>query len=705
MTSGNPPTPDSPPGRIGRWLRQTHFWRATRYLAPYKRLVIGSVVLALLAGGVFAGSVPAIFPILQTLLYGDTPQMWIDRQVAEARWGVDLADDPQSVRVVRVEPGGPAAQAFADASAPEVVLNRSLAVASAPSATPAQTLRLIAQAPGGDWMNGAPGVAPAPTPLHLRAGRSVIYLLPADPVGAIAVIMGGIVLLAVASGLLRFLQEYLSSKAALSAVNDVRSELYQHVLRLPMTYFGSRGTGDATSRLVNDAGQLQHGLTVLLGPTVQQPIMATFAFWIAMIIDWRLTLFIVAFAPVMGLVLRSFGRRMRRAGSEALATNAELLSQAEATLRGIRVVKSSVGEDYESSRLKQVLDRLLRFQLKMQKYDAASSPTMEMLSVLAVALIVVVMVYLVRQQGSLSVAGALIIFGCLAQMADSMRRLAKLNTVLQKSNAAADRIFQTMDLPPEPGGRAAVELRPLAREIVFENVCFRYAPDTPPALEAVSLAVNKGESIAIVGRNGSGKTTLLSLLPRFFDPDQGAVLIDGVDIREVSLASLRDQIGVVTQEAVIFPGTVAENIAYATTDATRKEIESAARQAEAHDFIMAKAQGYDTPLTGLGSQLSGGQRQRLNIARAILRDPPILILDEATSQVDAESEHLIQQAIHRLMQGRTVFVIAHRFSTILDCDRIALLEAGRLEALGTHQEMLETSELYRQLYDRQLVGV
>ena len=248
-------------------------------------------------------------------------------------------------------------------------------------------------------------------------------------------------------------------------------------------------------------------------------------------------------------------------------------------------------------------------------------------------------------------------------------------------------------------------MRPFSNDIVFDNIGFRYSPDLPPAIQGVSLTVRKGESVAIVGRNGSGKTTLLSLLPRFFDPDEGAIRIDGVDIRDVALQSLRRQIGVVTQEAVVFPGTIADNIAYAVPDATQEQVESAARQAEAHEFIMAKPQGYDTPLTGLGGQLSGGQRQRLNIARAILRDPPILILDEATSQVDAESEHLIQQAIRRLMQGRTVFVIAHRFSTILDCDRIALMEAGRLEAVGTHEALLEKSDLYRQLYDRQLVGV
>jgi len=297
-----------------------------------------------------------------------------------------------------------------------------------------------------------------------------------------------------------------------------------------------------------------------------------------------------------------------------------------------------------------------------------------------------------------------------------------VSNALQKANAAAQRIFETMDLPVErPRLRAAGEVRnptpklpTIHTEIKFENVVFAYANTTVPAVDDVSLTVPKGKSIAVVGRNGSGKTTLLALLPRFYHPTAGRITIDGIDIQNVTLASLRNQISIVTQDSIIFPGTIAQNIAYgnpqAGPDATdtpalrqlMANIEDAARRAFAHDFIMEKPQGYATLLGEMGGQLSGGQKQRLCIARAILRQTPILILDEATSQVDAESEHLIQQAIENLMHQRTTFVIAHRFSTIISADSIVVMERGKIVGQGKHEQLLQDCPIYQQLYERQL---
>jgi subfamily B ATP-binding cassette protein MsbA len=300
-------------------------------------------------------------------------------------------------------------------------------------------------------------------------------------------------------------------------------------------------------------------------------------------------------------------------------------------------------------------------------------------------------------------------------MGESLRRVSKLNSVLQRSNAAAARIFEILDMPIERRRRvqgsglgvqekAAKNLSPLQAEIRFESVSFAYANAKTNAVDEVSLAVPKGMSVAIVGRNGSGKTTLLALLPRFYDPHSGRITIDGIDVKNVTLRSLRRQIGIVTQDPVIFPGTIAQNIAYGDPRPDRERLIEAARRAFAHDFILEKPKGYDAPLDGLGGQLSGGQKQRLNIARAIYRQSPILILDEATSQVDAESEHLIQQAIEMLMHERTTFVIAHRFSTITSADTIVVMDRGRIVGQGKHEELLRGCETYEQLYQRQLIS-
>jgi ABC-type multidrug transport system fused ATPase/permease subunit len=718
-----------------------YVWRAAKYLGPYKRLVVISIVCAFFAGGIFFSGLGAVLPVLQTLLNGDTPQMWVDRMVAEERLSLDLDDDPNEVRIidppvqnlwVRDREITPVDEPFAwpqlPPGPPEEQLAH-LATAAPDKLLPGEGRQPLASSLEVPMTTAAylplTGTTGYEVPWHLRLLRRIVYLLPSGPVGAVAAIMGGILVLSALANLMRYIQEFLSNKAALSAVNDIRRDLYEHTLRAPLSYFGKTGTGDVTSRIVGDCGQLQEGFRIMLGRAVQEPIFAIFAFAFALWMDWRLTLFVIGFAPVMLIVLKRFATKMRRAGRATLQQNAELLGQVESTLGGIRVVKANNAEAHETHQLRGVLGRLLNQQMRLAKYDAMSTPVMETLAVLAVGVIVTVATYLVRIDQSLSAPQAILVFGALVQIAESLRRVSKLNIVLQRMNAAGDRVFEAIDTPVEAEKK---ELEAEKKEseaqkkgsnffssttgkgsdrivsVGFEHVTFHYQPDQPLALVDVSLHVNAGSSVAVVGKNGSGKTTLLSLLPRFYEPQEGRITIDGTDIRDLPLDQLRDLVGIVTQDAVVFPGTIRENLAYGKRDATQAEIEAAARQAEAHEFILDKPGGYDFPLTGLGGQLSGGQRQRLNIARAILRDPPILILDEATSQVDAQSEHLIQEAVARLMEGRTTFVIAHRFSTILDCDQIALMDAGRLVALGPHDELLATNDIYRDLYERQLVA-
>jgi ABC-type multidrug transport system fused ATPase/permease subunit len=538
-------------------------------------------------------------------------------------------------------------------------------------------------------------------------------LLPRHPVKAIAAIFVVMFALALLGNFVRFYQEYFSDKAAILAVNDIRRKLYDHILHIPVGFFGLKGTSDVTSRLVQDAQGLQDGFKTVLGQTIQEPIKAAFAFGLALWFDWQLTMAIVVFGPVMFAIINKFGKKMRRASRKALQSSAVMLGQLDASLAGVRVVKAASAEPHERRRYTRIMNGLVDEQLKMSRIDAMSAPILEMLTLIVVGAIVLYAAYLVRVKNTLDATTFFGLMACLMAIGESLRKFSKVNNALQKANAAAARIFETLDVPVERprelgsrqsavGSRQLKKLPIIRSSVVFEEVSFTYPGAPSPALRSVNLSVPRGQSVAVVGRNGSGKTTLLALLPRFYTPDSGRILIDGVDLSTVTLKSLRSQIGIVTQEPVVFPGTIAQNIAYGLPRASREEIIAAAKQAFAHDFIVEKPNGYDTMLEGLGSQLSGGQRQRLCIARAILRQTPILILDEATSQVDAESEHLIQQAIERLMHERTTFVIAHRFSTILSADTIVVLDKGQIVGQGKHEELLVTCETYKNLYERQL---
>lgn len=704
------------PATRKRSSKHADFFRATRFLRPYWRIVTISVVCAFFVGIVQTAGLSAMLPILRVLINDDTLQGWVDRQVVGKRLDLTLAEPASSevstVYVDKVERDGFAARAGIKRG-DEL---QSLAAATDPNARavdftslPEGTLKTVTALP--------------PIPRHMIVLQRIAQFYPSGrgwgTVKTIAAVFATIAVLAIVGNFIRFFQEYLSDKSAISATNDIRRHLYDHVLHIPMNFFGLQGTSDVTSRLVQDAQVLQDGFKTVLGQSVQEPIKAFFALGLALYIDWRLTLFIVAFTPIMLAVIKKFGKKMRRASRAALQKSSSMLGQIEGTLVGIRVVKAAGAERFERRRYSSIMSLLKNEQLSMARYEALSTPTMEVLMLLLVGCVLVMASYLMFVHRSLDAARFMMIMACLVALAESLRKVSKLNTVLARSNAAAARVFETLDMPVERSRRAVeksarVNLQPIAREIVFEDVSFSYANTNAAALTDVNLRVPRGAAVAIVGRNGSGKTTLAAMLPRFFDPKSGRITIDGVDIRNATLRSLRRQIGIVTQEAVIFPGTIAENIAYGhplasrlhesteTARQLRTEIESAAKRAFCHDFIMEKPQGYNTPLDGLGGQLSGGQRQRLNIARAVLRQSPILILDEATSQVDAESEHLIQQAIEQLMHERTTFVIAHRFSTILSADTIVVMDRGRIVGQGKHEELLASCETYQQLYERQL---
>jgi ABC-type multidrug transport system fused ATPase/permease subunit len=759
------PEADAPDASFERRRRKkrgnTQFWRACRFLVPYRRMVIVSVLAAVFVGAVTTGGLAVMLPILRVLINNDTVQSWVDRQIVETRFGVGLSAPTQREHaadavVVSVAANSPADQAnlaIGDTLSP---VNR---FATASGNITIETIR------------GPKQLRLPPVKWYERLGHDIAGRFPTGPVKAIGILFGLIALLTVVSNLVRFAQEYLSDKSAISAVTDIRRNLYDHVLHMPMNFFGRQGTSDVTSRIVSDPQVLQDGLKLLLGQSVQESLKAGMVFCLSLAISWKLTAFIVICAPVMAIIIRKFGKKMRRATRAALERSSAMLGQIEASLVGIRVVKSATAERFERRRYRDILHHLRREQLKMARYEAYATPTMETFSLIVVGIVLMFASYLVLVTRTLDQSRFFAVMTCLAIMGESHRRVSKVNNILQRSNAAAARIFEVLDLPIERRrdvgrGREArrgegaearreenearrhegtearrgeeqarrhegkkarreeaddsasspsclrasvpsclpTKIPPIQREIAFENVTFAYPNTQHPAVLDVSLRVGKGTSVAIVGRNGSGKTTLLALLPRFYEPQDGRVTIDGVDVRDATLRSLRGQIGIVTQDSVIFPGTIADNIAYGLPRAPREAIIDAAKRAFCHDFIVQKPGGYDAPLDGLGGQLSGGQKQRLNIARAILRRSPILILDEATSQVDAESEHLIQQAIETLMREKspTTFVIAHRFSTILSADTIEVMDQGRIVGQGRHDELLGNCETYKQLYERQL---
>ncbi|MBV8781236.1 MAG: ABC transporter ATP-binding protein [Phycisphaerae bacterium] len=686
--------------------RNANFWRACQYLGAYRGIIAVSVICAFFVGGAFTGGLLTTLPIIKVLINRDTVPAWADRLIIENRLGVTLAEEQTQAKIVRITPSGLAAtHGFHQFD----VLSGDLQTLSQSGVVKV------------DNGHGAIATLP-PSPYYFRWLRAIALALPSNPVATIAVIFGVTMALSVIGNVLRFFQEYLSDKAAIAAITDVRRHLYDHVLHLPMGYFGIFGTSDVTSRLVQDSQALQDGFKTLLGPSIQEPIKAAFTLGTALWLNWQLTLVIICFAPIMGTMIRRFGKKMRRANRAALQKSGDMLGQIEATLQGVRVVKAVGAERFERRRYSHIMAALLGEQLKMARYEASAPAFLETLAALVVGCVMLYASYLVLIRNTLDSGKFILILVSLVGIGESLRRISKMSADIGRSDAAAGRLFEILDMPMErrrtilaspdlAAARLKPQLQTLDRAIQFNDVSFSYREGLQPALNGVSLNVPKGQSVAIVGRNGSGKTTLLALLPRFWDPTRGTITIDDIDIRTVTLRSLRQQINIVTQESVIFPGTIAQNIAYGhpaaskpeLLDQLRPQIESAARRAFCHEFIMEKPQGYDTPLDGLGGQLSGGQRQRLNIARAILRDAPILILDEATSQVDAESEHLIQQAVESIMHERTTFVIAHRFSTILSADTIVVMDRGQIVGQGKHEELLATCPTYQNLYERQIM--
>ncbi|MCZ7631914.1 ABC transporter ATP-binding protein [Synechococcales cyanobacterium CNB] len=541
-------------------------------------------------------------------------------------------------------------------------------------------------------------------PDALRMSDAFIASLTQDRFKTVLVIISGLGVLTLLGGTANFLHAYFSLAVVQRTVTKVRRDAFHRVIRLPLKRVVAGGASDIVSRIVNDTAALGAGLTALLSRAVAQVTKGIAGLTAAFIADWRLGLVSVAVAPLLYTIIRRLGKRIRRASREALRSQAGLYGAASEALQGLRVVKVHTTERYEAGRFHRINKQVMREMLRVRTARALASPLVEVVSIVVLGFLALVAAKAIID-GQLDPSRFITALIALGAAGASLKPLTGLVNDIQSSAPAAQRLAELLDADPEPGHDSRLPRLPRHREsIAFEGVAFTYPGAGEPALRGIDLRIPFGERVAFVGPNGSGKTTLLSLVPRLFDPDAGRVLIDGRDIREVGVRSLRRHIGVVTQEVVLFRGSVAANIAYGAEGVTRERVEEAARKARADEFIRQLPNGYDTELAEQGLSLSGGQRQRLAIARAILRDPAILILDEATSMIDAESEARIAEAIAEFHGGRTCLIVAHRLSTVLNADRIVVLDAGRIVDQGPHGELIARCETYRQLVRHQLGG-
>jgi subfamily B ATP-binding cassette protein MsbA len=499
---------------------------------------------------------------------------------------------------------------------------------------------------------------------------------------------------------------YLVNRAGFGMITDLRNDLYNAVLRRSVGFFQKHTTGTLLSTLINDIEKVQFAMSSVMSDFLQQFFTLIFTTIAVVIVGGKLAWVLLLFLPVVVLSARRIGRRVRqttRRGQDKLAEIQNILHE---TITGNRIVKAFGMEMWEMNRFRKAARRLFDANLKSVKVQAISSPLMDLIASMAIALLLLLGRWSIQQKQM--TAGSFITFLiAVFTLYDPVRKFAAFYNSFQQAIGASDEIFRFMDATDDvQEKKRAFVLKGFKDEIQFEHVGFAYESEgeTRPVLHDINLTVNRGEVIALVGPSGAGKSSLVNLIPRFFDVNEGRILIDGHDLRDVTISSLREQIGKVTQETVLFNDTVRNNIAYGQPDVLISKVEEAARMALAHDFILNMPEGYNTVIGERGLRLSGGERQRLAIARAILKNAPILILDEATSALDMESELYVQAALANLMQGRTVFVIAHRLSTVRRATRIAVIEGGQITEIGTHEELVHRSGTYQRLYNMQFAG-
>ena len=496
-----------------------------------------------------------------------------------------------------------------------------------------------------------------------------------------------------------FLQSYMMSGVGQKVIRDVRNQVYAKLQTLSLDYFTHKRSGELISRITNDVRVIENAVSYALTDLVYQSFEIVAFAAVTLMINWKMALGALVVLPMVAVPMVMVGKVLRRLSKKAQEKMADINSLLVETFTGVRIVRAFCAEEIEVDKFKKQNHEYYRIAMKSIKRMLILGNATELMGVV-MALFVIF--YAGRQviSGQLSFGAFALFMAAFLSLIKPFKKLSQVNSIMQQAVAASVRIYEILETPPTIREKAeAKELSSFKSSIIFEDIWFSYIEQD--VLVGLNLEVKKGEMLAIVGPSGVGKTTLVDLIPRFYDPKKGRVAIDGLDIKDLTFKSLRKQIGIVTQETILFNDTIKANIAYGKPGASQEEIEQAATQAHAHDFIKRMPAGYDTMIGDRGARLSGGERQRLAIARALLKDPPILILDEATSQLDSESERVVQDALDRLIRGRTVFVIAHRLSTVRNAHRIIVLDKGRIVQEGNHNELLNKDGLYKRLYQLQ----
>lgn len=500
-----------------------------------------------------------------------------------------------------------------------------------------------------------------------------------------------------------YISNYYIAYVEQGVIRNLRNELYQHIHKLPMNFFKNEKTGDLISRFTSDVNIIQQSITAVFLNMFQDPLTILVFFGIAFSISWKLTLFALLIVPFSALIIGFIGSLLRKQSymlQQKLGTIVNVLHE---TISGVKIVKAFGMEEYENNRFKAETQKYFKIILKKVRIRNISSPSTEIIAVILGATMLYYGGRLVLIENEIKASEFMVFLFAIFQMMPPFKNMSQLNNIIQESIGAGIRIFEILNIQPEIKNiDNPIPLESFNSEIKFNNVTFSYSDSPEKILDRASFTAKKGEIIAFVGSSGAGKTTLVDLIPRFFDPTEGNILIDGIDIKDVRIEDLRKHMGIVTQETVLFNESVSSNIAYGLANIPEERIIEVAKIANAHKFITEMPNGYETIIGERGTKISGGQRQRLSIARALLKNPPIMIFDEATSALDNESEVLVQEAIEHLMKERTTFVIAHRLSTIRNADKIIVMDRGQIVQQGKHDELLNDDKgIYKKLYELQ----